>query len=211
MSDIKVEAFKIGDRTYRFYFEVSEERCCLRNFRVEPLSPLDAELICEILDRAFEWNYKNGVVEFWPKDAICGDKDDIALDYLLRILDVIMGFATEESLAELIIRSLSDWLTYTENGVLISKNLIEYSGVQLHIVFKLQIKSDREYIVDIEIGGMPHTVFEALKLKKELVTVFKDDIEISSMYPFFKACVVKNVRKLSDALKLFKVLIASLY
>jgi len=210
MSNIEVEVFQVEDRKFEFYFEVSDEKCCLRNFRIEPLSPLDAELICDVLDRVFEWNYKNGVVEFWPKDVICGDKDDLALHYFLRILDTLMGFSTEALLAETVIKSLSDWLTYTENGVLIAKNLVQHSGVQLHVMFRLRIKAYGEYVVDVEIRGMPPTTFEASKLKRDLVAIFKDDVKVKTTYPFFEARILKTVKKLSDALKLFKVLVASL-
>ena len=210
MSNVEVEVFQIDDRKFEFYFEISDEKCCLRNFKIEPLSPLDAELICDILDRVFEWNYKNGVVEFWPKDVICGDKDDLALHYLLKILNILVGFSTETLLAETVIKSLSNWLTYTENGVLVAKNLVQYSGVQLYITFKLLIKAYEEYVIDIEMRGMPLTTFEAHKLKRELVAIFKDDIKVKGVYPFFEARIVKTVKKLSDVLKLFKVLVASL-
>ncbi len=209
MNNVEIETFKVDDRKFEFHFEEKEGDYCLRNFKVEPLSPIDAELICETLKRTFEWNYENGVVEFWPKDAVCGDKDELALSYLLKVLDVVTGLTTEISLAELVIKSISEWLTYVEGNVLVSKNIVQYAGVQLQVAFELRVGVDEKYLIKLEIRGMPLTTFEASKLKKKLMEIFKD-IKVESIYPFFSARLVKEVEDLPKALKLFKTLATSL-
>ena len=77
------------------------------------------------------------------------------------------------------------------------------------MAFELRVGVDEKYLIKLEIRGMPLTTFEASKLKKKLMEIFKD-IKVESIYPFFSARLVKEVEDLPKALKLFKTLATSL-
>jgi len=205
--DVIGESISIEGRTFEFYFDKGNVYC-LRFFNIKPLTPIEADLINESHDKIFEWNYENNQVNFWPKRNLCGEKDEILFSILIKALDILTGFITRLSLAELVMKSLSNWLTYIDENVLISKQLIQYEDAQLRTIFKTYM-IEEGYRIELSISGLAPSTATAYSLKS-LVKKIDKDVKVESLYPFFNSILIKNVNNIVSVLKFYKRILSML-
>jgi len=127
---------------------------------------------------------------------------------LIKALDILTGFITRLSLAELVMKSLSNWLTYIDENVLISKQLIQYEDAQLRTIFKTYM-TEEGYRIELSISGLAPSTATAYSLKS-LVKKIDKDVKVESLYPFFNSILIKNVNNIVSVLKFYKRILSML-
>ncbi|OYT29564.1 MAG: hypothetical protein B6U95_02180 [Thermofilum sp. ex4484_82] len=127
---------------------------------------------------------------------------------MIKALDILTGFITRLSLAELVMKSLSNWLTYIDENVLISKQLIQYEDAQLRTIFKTYM-TEEGYRIELSISGLAPSTATAYSLKS-LVKKIDKDVKVESLYPFFNSILIKNVNNIVSVLKFYKRILSML-